>query len=248
VRRGDQPLTYTDSVAIAHDIRYQLHGGDDVKIREADVKMVQALKKASAEVLDSSFNIKPAQLAIESKMKMENVGLMKPSKFAPVSSTGPEDTILLQQKLNQLEQEGKGLRNAGGKLLDETHQRLLEGSGLTIAGTKINGNGLGLAGKDLSGGGKGKKKKKHCCASCETGSEPCGMKKYKQKVLTGRGHGVTPLDKRRVSRETVNEASHFIQAMKGSGVSKKLGSKTALVAWTAKNFPKTSSEIQTTIT
>ena len=56
ISRNDQPLSYVDKVAKAHDIRYALASieGD---VRAADNRMVQLLEKAKAQKLDSNFNI-----------------------------------------------------------------------------------------------------------------------------------------------------------------------------------------------
>jgi len=125
VKRGDQPETYTEALAMARDIRVNLAHGDDRKIREADIKMLRDLDKAEVNKLDSTHNIEPAKSAIESKIQMEDAGLMKPSKFAPVEQSTPEDQLLLKQKLHILEQEGKGLRNVSGELLASTQNRLI---------------------------------------------------------------------------------------------------------------------------
>ena len=53
ISRNDQPLSYVDKVAEAHDIRY----GVENDVRAADNRMVQLLQKAKAQKLDSNFNL-----------------------------------------------------------------------------------------------------------------------------------------------------------------------------------------------
>ena len=69
ISRNDQPLSYVDKVAKAHDIRYALASieGD---VRAADNRMVQLLEKAKAQKLDSNFNINQG-LMIQAKILLE---------------------------------------------------------------------------------------------------------------------------------------------------------------------------------
>ena len=56
IRRGDKPLSYVDKTAMAHDLRYSL-ANTEQDVRNADVRMVQQLNKATTMNLDSQFNI-----------------------------------------------------------------------------------------------------------------------------------------------------------------------------------------------
>lgn len=114
LRRGDKPLTATDAVALGHDLSYTIHGGDAVKIREADQKMVSDLSIIQKNKWDSKVNTIPAKLAIETKMKLEDAGILQSSKFAPTIPTlTEEDKILLEQTMEQVKE--KGVPQEGGK-------------------------------------------------------------------------------------------------------------------------------------
>ena len=64
-------VSYVDKTAEAHDFKYAL-ANNNQDIRTADLKMVQSLKKARANKLDSNFNINQAEL-IRLKILLENV-------------------------------------------------------------------------------------------------------------------------------------------------------------------------------
>ena len=112
IKRGDQPLSYVDKTAQAHDLKYAL-ANNNQDIRTADLKMVQSLNKARANKLDSNFNINQAEL-IRLKILLEKAGA-KPEWFTTYgrASETPTDIIMYENKLKQLQQQGFGLSHSG---------------------------------------------------------------------------------------------------------------------------------------
>ena len=76
IRRGDKPLSYVDKTAEAHDLRYSL-ANTEQDVRNADVRMVQQLKKATTMNLDSQFNIKQASLIKAKILAEDHLGIPK---------------------------------------------------------------------------------------------------------------------------------------------------------------------------
>ena len=112
IKRGDQPLSYVDKTAEAHDLRYAL-ANNNQDIRTADLRMVQSLKKARASKLDSNFNLNQAEL-IRLKILLEKAGA-KPEWFKSYgrASETPSDITMYESKLKELEQQGFGMSHAG---------------------------------------------------------------------------------------------------------------------------------------
>ena len=113
ISRNDQPLSYVDKVAEAHDLRYALASVDG-DVRAADNKMVQLLQKAKAQKLDSNFNINQG-LMIQAKILMEDKTGVPKTFFAAYGRQNkqPAEIAMYENKLNELEQQGFGLSHSG---------------------------------------------------------------------------------------------------------------------------------------
>ena len=111
LRAGSIPLTESDVVSQAHDIRYAL-ATTPADIRIADQKMIAKLKEAERLGKDSKFNTKQGLAGIAGKIAMEDVGLFKEGSFGdldkPKTYSVP-DHYLLKNKLARMEQRGYGL-------------------------------------------------------------------------------------------------------------------------------------------
>ena len=116
LKRGDQPITKADKVAMSHDISYSL--SKDVNgIKAADEKMVTKLKSLRKNKEDSAFNTKPAQLGIQANQVLAKI---LPTKYFDKfvnymtdykdynSKLSNDDKLLLENKLKELEAEGYG--------------------------------------------------------------------------------------------------------------------------------------------
>jgi hypothetical protein len=104
LRDGIEPLTMSDKVSQAHDIRYAL-SKNRKDIRKADKKMVSTLKSRKKE--DYWINRKMGQYGIQAKMTFEKLGGNTDS-ISSFGSTPDKDLPLLQGKLTELEQQGFG--------------------------------------------------------------------------------------------------------------------------------------------
>jgi hypothetical protein len=107
--------TPTDTVAKMHDINYTLAQNSDTvkeqlgKIREADVRMVNKLKKIQREDGDNPINIQAGMRIIQSKLIAENMGLLNKSRFAgPLEKHSEKDVELLESNKQKLTQQGYG--------------------------------------------------------------------------------------------------------------------------------------------
>ncbi len=70
LKRGDKPLSYVDTVAQAHDLRYGL-AQTEADVRTADNKMVQLIAQGRRSGNDSNFNLNQADL-IKAKILLED--------------------------------------------------------------------------------------------------------------------------------------------------------------------------------
>ena len=110
IKRGDKALTETDVVAELHDINYTLASNLD-DVREADLRMINKLKDIEQKKLDNKFNILAGRKGIETKVWLEDKGLLDKNKFFDdnLHSISTEDKQLLENKRNQLIQQGYGI-------------------------------------------------------------------------------------------------------------------------------------------
>lgn len=114
--------TATDTVAKMHDVNYTLAQNSDTvkeqlgKIRAADVRMVNSLKKIQRENGDNPINIQSGMRIIQSKLIAENMGLLNKNKFAgPLEKHSAKDVELLESNKRKLEQQGYGMPADGLK-------------------------------------------------------------------------------------------------------------------------------------
>ena len=110
LQRGDKPVNYTDSIAMNHDISYMTIGNKmregiidktqaGAMTRQADMTMVEGLRRA-LKGKGSFYNKAEQKLTkqiIQSKMKLEDVGVLDKTKFV-----GKGETSKPQQKLRKL--------------------------------------------------------------------------------------------------------------------------------------------------
>lgn len=110
VKRGDKPLTETDAVAELHDLSYILSRDLD-DVRNADLRMISKLKEIEQKKLDNKINILAGRKGIETKIYLEDKGLLDKNKFFDnnILSLSPEDKQLLENERTKLIQEGYGL-------------------------------------------------------------------------------------------------------------------------------------------
>lgn len=110
IKRGDKPLTETDAVAELHDINYSLSSNLD-DVRNADLRMINKLKEIEQKKLDNKLNILAGKKAIETKVWLEDKGLLDKNKFFDnnLSSLSSDDKQLLENKRNELIQQGYGI-------------------------------------------------------------------------------------------------------------------------------------------
>ena len=122
LRRGDKPLSYVDTVAEAHDLRYGL-AQTEADVRTADNKMVQLIAQGRRSGKDSNFNLNQADL-IKAKILLEDKLGVPKSWFASYGREGkPQNVIdLYQNKLNELQQQGFG---ASGQGIHERHAQVM---------------------------------------------------------------------------------------------------------------------------
>jgi hypothetical protein len=104
LKRGDKGITEVDTISKAHDLRYALAKNDQKKIREADIRMINSVKKSK----DSAFNKAVAGKIIEAKVLSEKLGIK--NKFGESAPLSPEEEDLYTRELEKLETQGYGYR------------------------------------------------------------------------------------------------------------------------------------------
>lgn len=130
LRRGDKPITETDAVAQLHDINYAL-AQDLNDVRNADIRMIEKLKQIEKNKGDSKVNILVGKKGIETKVYLENKGLLDKNKFFDnnYGSLSEEDKQLLENKRNELIQKGYGFLDDINSLRNNIRKTIF-GSGL----------------------------------------------------------------------------------------------------------------------
>lgn len=109
MRDNDEPVSMSDKVSQAHDLRYSLAENYD-DMRTADLKMINKLEQIKKDKLDSNFNINQGLYGIKAKVALENIGVPK-NTFTNIGITqdvNSDDVDKYKSKLKQLEQEGFG--------------------------------------------------------------------------------------------------------------------------------------------
>lgn len=108
IRKGKKPVSETDKVSLAHDLRYGLSRSTDA-IRQADLKMVNKLKEIKKNKKDYKINIALGSIPIRAKMKLEDLGIMKKGSFGgDLKGVEPENQELAEKTLKDLEMQGYG--------------------------------------------------------------------------------------------------------------------------------------------
>lgn len=109
LKDDDPPRTYADKVAKLHDINYALSTYDSSKmkqiqdIRDADTQMINQLKKADRDKLDKKFNILVGEKIIQSKVSLEDVGMLDKDKFiGKLNMYSVKDKKLLLDEKNKI--------------------------------------------------------------------------------------------------------------------------------------------------
>ena len=109
IRNGKMPITETDRVAKAHDLRYGLARTNEA-VRAADLKMISKLKELNKDGKDYQINIKIGQLPIQAKMLAEDIGIWPKGSFSSKKGVAPENQQLAEDSLKALELQGYGKR------------------------------------------------------------------------------------------------------------------------------------------
>ena len=108
IREGIQPVSNSDRVAQAHDLRYGFAKNAD-EVRIADQKMVGKLNDLQSKGDEYRANVWMGRIPIQAKMKMENWGIIKPGSFADFKGwNNADDEKVARDKLTELEMAGYG--------------------------------------------------------------------------------------------------------------------------------------------
>ena len=94
LRRGDKGKTATDNVAMRHDLDYSIAKTLD-DIRNADNRMINKLNQIQSNKSDSLINILTGKKAIQSKIYLEDKGLLSKNAFADLNDNLLDDEKLL---------------------------------------------------------------------------------------------------------------------------------------------------------
>jgi hypothetical protein len=109
LKRGDKGKTATDYVAMRHDLDYSIAQNLD-HIRNADQRMINRLNQIQAQNGDNKLNILAGKKAIQSKVYLEDKGLLSKNAFADFSALPADEKQLIQNKIQELEQIGYGFK------------------------------------------------------------------------------------------------------------------------------------------
>ena len=109
LKNDDPPRTRTDQVAKLHDINYALSTFEPDKakqikdIRDADTLMIRQLEYLRRNQLDNKLNIDIGQRLIQSKVALEDVGVLDRGQFSgKLNMYPPEDKKILEDAKNKL--------------------------------------------------------------------------------------------------------------------------------------------------
>jgi Phospholipase A2-like domain len=127
LKRGDKGKTATDFVAMRHDLDYSVASNLD-DIRTADQRMINKLNQIQKNKGDNIINILAGKKAIQTKVYLEDSGLLDKNKFADLggNNLNEADRQLIFNKIKELEQIGYGLSKKNVKPLysDEIEEQL----------------------------------------------------------------------------------------------------------------------------
>jgi hypothetical protein len=136
IKRGDQGVNFTDSVAKGHDLRYMLakNQGD---IRSADFKFIKSLSGSKGNIINKTV----ARNVMKGKVFLENKGLMSRSQFSGSlpNALDADDKLMLQAELGKMEQ--KGLGNPANNLVKQMRASIQNGRGTEVVATTLTGSG-----------------------------------------------------------------------------------------------------------
>jgi hypothetical protein len=107
IRKGKKPVSDTDRVSKAHDLRYD-RATKPSDVRDADVRMLKKLKQIRKDGTDFKINTYIGEIPIRVKMMAENLGIAKPGSFSTQTGVLPENRKLNKSELKKLEQQGFG--------------------------------------------------------------------------------------------------------------------------------------------
>ena len=109
LEKNDPPRTYSDKVAKLHDINYALSTFEPNKakqlkdIRDADALMINELRKGKERKLDNRINIEIGQRFIQSKVALEDIGVLHKDKFSGnLNMYSIRDKKLLLEEKNKI--------------------------------------------------------------------------------------------------------------------------------------------------
>lgn len=110
LKRGDKGKTATDTVAMRHDLDYSIAQTLD-DIRSADRRMINKLSQIQSNKADNLINILAGKKAIQSKVYLEDKGLLSKNAFADFKDNlQDEEKQLISHKIQELEQIGYGFK------------------------------------------------------------------------------------------------------------------------------------------
>ena len=116
LKRGDMGRTPSDTVAMMHDINYNLATSVD-DIRAADNRMVNSLKKIEAQGTDSKTNTQMGMRLIQGKMIGEEAGVLSRNQFAgDLKGVSPANKPMVLEARRKLEMEGYGKKRVSKRL------------------------------------------------------------------------------------------------------------------------------------
>lgn len=111
LRLNVKPLTESDKICQAHDLRYSLAKNLD-DIRDADNKMIRKMKQIKKKKKDNKFNTATVGTAMKAKVFLEDKGVLSKTKFAGFLADNPKegskDYKIIRDTLEDIEQQGYG--------------------------------------------------------------------------------------------------------------------------------------------
>jgi hypothetical protein len=115
VREGIQPVSNSDRVAQAHDLRYGT-AKTPADVRDADTRMINKLNDLQSKGDEYKVNIWMGKLPIQLKMFAEDRGIIKPGSFSSMKGwDNADDAKVASDKLAELEQQGYGKKKPKAK-------------------------------------------------------------------------------------------------------------------------------------
>ena len=108
IRRGKKPISITDEASQAHDLRYD-KATTAKEVRDADLKMVNKLKKIRKSGKDNIFNTTMGIAPIRLKMWAEDKGIIKKGAFGNINKgVEAQNKNVNAREIRRLEMAGYG--------------------------------------------------------------------------------------------------------------------------------------------